>query len=457
MSVARPQPKDTIVARATAAGRGGVAIVRISGAAVAGIAQPLIGSLPEPRYAALRPFLDADGEPIDTGIALWFPAPHSYTGEDVLELHAHGGPVISELLVARVVALGARRAEPGEFTRRAFINDKLDLSQAEAVADLIDSGSATAARAAQRALQGKFSAAVFTLNAKVTQLRIHVEAAIDFPEEEIDFLQDAALLERLDDVRAEFVRLEATVRHGRLLRDGVHIVLAGRPNAGKSSLLNALAGYDAAIVTDVPGTTRDVVRENIEIDGLPVHIIDTAGLREGEGVVEQEGIRRARQQIAAADHALIVIDAANDPPSTAASLVNELPAGLRVSGGHTIVRNKIDLTGERVGIDADNPATIHLSALHGDGIDELRARIQATVGYSVDAGETITARQRHVETLRRAREHFEAGRSCLLDQAAGELMAEELLQVQNCLAEITGEFTSDDLLGEIFAAFCIGK
>lgn len=457
MSVARPQPEDTIVARTTAAGRGGVAIVRVSGAGVAGIARALIGGLPEPRYATLRAFRDADSAPIDTGIALWFPAPHSYTGEDVLELHAHGGPVISELLVTRVTALGARRAEPGEFTRRAFINDKLDLSQAEAVADLIDSGSATAARAAQRALQGKFSAAVFALNEKVTQLRIHVEAAIDFPEEEIDFLQDAALLERLDDVRAEFDRLEATVRHGRLLRDGVHLVLAGRPNAGKSSLLNALAGYDAAIVTDVPGTTRDVVREHIEIDGLPVHVIDTAGLREGEGVVEQEGIRRARQQLAAADHALIVIDAANDPPSTAAALVEELPDGLRAAGGHTNVRNKIDLTGERSGIDPAKPDTIYLSALHGDGIEALRARIQATVGYSADAGETITARQRHVETLRRARNHFEAGRTCLLDQAAGELMAEELLQVQNCLAEITGEYTSDDLLGEIFAAFCIGK
>jgi len=448
---------DTIVARATPAGRGGIAVIRISGPSVGTIAQAMIGSLPEPRFATLRDFNDEAGEPIDSGIALYFPAPHSFTGEDVLELHGHGGSIVSGLLIERIEELGARAAEPGEFTRRAFINDKLDLNQAEAIADLIDSGSKTAARAAQRSLQGRFSAVVLALNKKITELRMHVEAAIDFPEEEIDFLSDSALLARLDDVQSEFDRMEKTIRTGRLLRDGVHIVLAGQPNAGKSSLLNALAGYDAAIVTDIPGTTRDIVREHIEIDGLPVHIIDTAGLREGRDVIEQEGIRRARQQIAAADHALIVIDVtdrlSNQSANQETDWSGELPAGL----GFTLVRNKIDLSGESPGIDAERPDTINVSALNGDGIDALRNHIKTAIGYETDSGETITARQRHLDSLRLAREHFLAGKVQLLECAAGELMAEELLQAQNYLAEITGEFSSDDLLGKIFSTFCIGK
>ena len=448
---------DTIVARATPAGRGGIAVIRISGPSVGTIAQAMIGSLPEPRFATLRDFNDEAGEPIDSGIALYFPAPHSFTGEDVLELHGHGGSIVSGLLIERIEELGARTAEPGEFTRRAFINDKLDLNQAEAIADLIDSGSKTAARAAQRSLQGRFSAVVLALNKKITELRMHVEAAIDFPEEEIDFLSDSALLARLDDVQSEFDRMEKTIRTGRLLRDGVHIVLAGQPNAGKSSLLNALAGYDAAIVTDIPGTTRDIVREHIEIDGLPVHIIDTAGLREGRDVIEQEGIRRARQQIAAADHALIVIDVtdrlSNQSENQETDWSGELPAGL----GFTLVRNKIDLSGESPGIDAERPDTINVSALNGDGIDALRNHIKTAIGYETDSGETITARQRHLDSLRLAREHFLAGKVQLLECAAGELMAEELLQAQNYLAEITGEFSSDDLLGKIFSTFCIGK
>jgi len=349
---------DTIVARATPAGRGGVAVIRISGPAVGAIARHMIGELPQPRFATLRDFLDDAGEPIDSGIALYFPAPHSFTGEDVLELQGHGGAFVTDMLIERVAQLGARLADPGEFTRRAFINDKLDLSQAEAIADLIDSGSKAAARAAQRSLQGRFSAAVFALNKQVTELRVHVEAAIDFPEEEIDFLNDTALLARLDGVQAEFDRMEKTIRCGRLLRDGVHIVLAGRPNAGKSSLLNAMAGYEVAIVTNIPGTTRDVVREHIEIDGLPVHIIDMAGLRDGEGIIEQEGIRRARQQIAEADHALIVIDAADESLDDGAALRNELPGDL----GFTYVRNKIDLTGDQPGMDAMRSDTVNISA-----------------------------------------------------------------------------------------------
>jgi tRNA modification GTPase len=444
---------DTIVARATPAGRGGVAVIRISGPAVSVIAPGIIGTLPQPRLATLRKFRDSSREPIDSGIALYFPAPHSFTGEDILELHGHGGSIVTEMLIERILHLGARLAGPGEFTRRAFINDKLDLSQAEAIADLIDSGSKAAARAAQRSLQGKFSAAVLALNTRVTQLRVHVEAAIDFPEEEIDFLSDAALLARLNDVQSEFDRLEKTIRLGRLLRDGVHIVLAGRPNAGKSSLLNALAGYAAAIVTDIPGTTRDIVREHIEIDGLPVHIIDTAGLRESEGAIEQEGIRRTREQIAEADHALIIIDATDETTQNRTALRDELPTDL----SFTYVRNKIDKTDDQPGMEVSGQNTVNISALTGDGIDVLRERIKTTIGYEVESGEMITARQRHLDSLRQAQKHFQSGKIQLLEYSAGELMAEELLQVQNCLAEITGEYSSDDLLGEIFSSFCIGK
>jgi tRNA modification GTPase len=444
---------QTIVALATPPGRGGIAIVRVSGPDVRRIAEQVLGSVPEPRYATLADFLDAAGEPVDTGIALFFPGPGSFTGEDVLELQGHGGVMISELLIERILELGARLAEPGEFSRRAFMNDKLDLSQAEAIADLVDSGSRLAARAAQRSLRGEFSDAVMALNQRVTDLRMHVEAAIDFPDEDIDFLSDEALLNRLEEVDAEFERLEKTARQGRLLRDGIHIVLAGLPNAGKSSLLNMLVGYDAAIVTDVPGTTRDLVREYIDLDGLPVHIVDTAGLREGSGRVEQEGIRRARQQLADADHALVIVDAEKESPDAAVELLEQMPDGL----AYTIVRNKIDLTGESPGERAADSDSINVSALTGAGIGELRARIKGRVGFEADGGGTMTARQRHLDLLRDARKHFELGREQLVENQAGELMADEMLQVQNALAGITGEFTSDDLLGRIFGSFCIGK
>jgi tRNA modification GTPase len=440
---------DTIVARATPPGRGGVAIVRVSGPAAAEIAREVCGELPAPRYAKFLHFHDERGDAIDSGIALYFAAPSSFTGEDVLELQGHGGPVVCELLVERILALGARLAEPGEFARRAFLNDKLDLSQAEAIADLIDSGSRAAARAANRSLDGEFSVAVANLNRQVTELRVFVEAAIDFPDEDIDFLDDAELLRRLDGVAAEFARLEKTVRNGRLLRDGMHLVLAGRPNAGKSSLLNALTGFDAAIVTDVPGTTRDLVREQIDIDGLPVHLVDMAGLRAGEDIVEREGVRRAREQLDAADHALVIVDASEDDDVEA--LVAELPAEL----AHTVVCNKIDLTGAAAGTVAAD--TIAVSALTGAGIEALREHIKRSVGFESVGEGTITARQRHVDRLRAARTHFDAARDQLLEHKAGELMADDLLQAQNALAEITGEFTSDDLLGEIFGSFCIGK
>ncbi|MEQ1802367.1 MAG: tRNA uridine-5-carboxymethylaminomethyl(34) synthesis GTPase MnmE [Gammaproteobacteria bacterium] len=445
-------PGTTIVARATPAGRGGVGIVRVSGPAVRSIADAVLGSCPEPRVASLHGFRDAEGQTLDTGLALFFPAPHSFTGEDVLELHAHGGPVLMEMLVARVVELGARVANPGEFSERAFLNDKLDLLQAEAVADLIDAGSRAAARAAHRSLSGEFSAAILGLNEHVTALRMYVEAAIDFPEEEIDFLATDDLRRRLDAVAAEFDRIEATARQGRLLRDGIHVVLAGRPNSGKSSLLNRLAGYEAAIVTDVPGTTRDLVREQLEIDGLPVHLVDTAGLRETTDVVEREGVQRTRGQLAVADLTLLVVDATDPTPLD--ELLKEVPAGVPV----IVVRNKIDLNGERPGVDTGvEPAVARLSALTGAGLDELRGLIKSRVGFG-DLGEgTVIARQRHLDSIRRARAHFDAGCEQLATNRAGELLAEELRAAQVALAEITGEFTSDDLLGMIFGSFCIGK
>jgi tRNA modification GTPase len=445
-----PRQDDTIVARATPPGRGGIAVIRLSGPGVGKIAAGMLGELPEPRRAELRKFVDATGEPIDSGIALLFPAPHSFTGEDVLELQGHGGAMVCDLLIERAIELGARFADPGEFSRRAFLNDRMDLAQAEAIADLIDSGSRSAARAAQRSLRGDFSDAVTDLNESITRLRTHVEAAIDFPEEEIDFLRDAALLERISGVEQQFGELERVARQGCLLRDGVTVVVAGRPNVGKSSLLNALAGYEAAIVTDVAGTTRDLVREQLDLDGLPLHVVDTAGLRAGRDRVEEEGIRRARAALGSADHALIVLDAScadNDLDELAA----ELPDGL----GYTVVRNKIDLTGEVAGPIADGP--VNVSALHRDGIDALRKHLKAVLGYEPPPEGAITARRRHLESLARARQHFDLAGQQLEKHAAGELMAEELLQVQNALAEITGEFHNDDLLGRIFSSFCIGK
>jgi tRNA modification GTPase len=445
-------PGTTIVARATPAGRGGVGIVRISGPGVRAIADAVLGSCPQPRVATLHDFRDAAGQTLDTGLALYFPCPHSFTGEDVLELQAHGGPVLLEMLLERIVELGARPARPGEFSERAFLNDKLDLIQAEAVADLIDAGSRAASRAAQRSLAGEFSAAILGLNEQVTALRIYVEAAIDFPEEEIDFLATEELRRRLYGVADEFTRIETVARQGRLLRDGIHVVLAGRPNSGKSSVLNRLAGYEAAIVTDQPGTTRDLVREQLEIDGLPVHIVDTAGLRDTNDIVEREGVRRTRGQLAVADLTLLVVDASAATPLDA--LLAEVPAGVPV----IVVRNKIDLTGESPGLAAGvNSSLVRLSARTGAGLDDLREIIKARAGFSHPVEGTMIARQRHLDSIRRARQHFDAGREQLELNRAGELLAEELRAAQLALAEITGEFTSDDLLGEIFGKFCIGK
>jgi len=442
---------DTIVARATPAGRGGIAVIRISGPKVSEIAGLLIGRIPEPRLATL---VDIGGEDIiDHGLALFFPGPHSFTGEDVLELQTHGSPVVTEMLIEKVCAAGARLAEAGEFSRRAFINDKIDLTQAEAIADLIDSSSRTAARAAQRSLQGQFSEMVLNLNEQVTALRVHVEAALDFPEEEIDFLSDESLAKRIAALRHTFETVEQTVRQGCLLRDGVTVVLAGRPNAGKSSLLNALAGYAAAIVTAVEGTTRDLVKEQIEIHGLPVNIVDTAGLRDSVDVVEAEGMRRAQSELSTADHALIIVDACTVTDQELTALLDEIPADTE----YTVVRNKIDLNHETAGVFARDKNTLCVSALTGAGIDELRRHLEIRLGYQPAAEGTIIARQRHLESLRKAQRHFSAACSILDETAAGELVADELLQVQNALAEITGQFSSDDLLGRIFESFCIGK
>jgi tRNA modification GTPase len=446
---------DTIVAVATAPGRGGVGIVRVSGPKTPEIAAVILGELPTPRRAAFARFLDRQQQPIDAGIALFFPAPHSYTGEHVLELQGHGGPVVLEAVVTRVLELGARRALPGEFTQRAFLNDKLDLAQAESIADLIDAGSREAARAAMRSLQGEFSAMVQGLTEAVIDLRTYVEAAIDFPEEEIDFLADRQLQERLDAVRAHFDGVEQSARQGRLLREGMTVVIAGRPNAGKSSLLNRLAGYDAAIVTPIPGTTRDVLRERIDIDGMPLHVLDTAGLRESEDTVETEGVRRAEAEIARADRVLFVVDAVADPDARAfAEERRRLPPDVPV----TILFNKCDqATGLPVADTISGPPRLHLSALTGEGLDGLRAHLKQAMGFHTAESGTVSARQRHLDALGRARAHVEEAARQLNEHRAGELVAEELRGAQNALGEITGEFTTDDLLGRIFSSFCIGK
>ncbi len=439
---------ETIVSVATPPGTGGIGIVRISGEKTEYIARTLLGSLPEPRHAAYRTFRDKVGRRVDEGLVLYFPAPASMTGESVLELHGHGGPLVQSMLVDAAVGCGARRAEPGEFSKRAFLNDKLDLVQAEAIVDLINAGTAQAARAALRSFAGEFSAAVSALAEQVLRLRMHVEAAIDFPEEDIDFLADDVLHARVEECRAAFVVLRENASQGRLLRDGFQVVIVGKPNAGKSSLLNLLSGQQAAIVTEVAGTTRDILREQIDIDGLAVELVDTAGIRENPDRIEEEGIRRARAALANADAALLIQDATADEDH---ELHESLPKAVPV----TIVRNKVDLTNEPPGrLDED---VINISAKTGAGLDALRQRIRELAGYR-NAGEgACTARRRHLGALERAAMHFETGRTALEQAQAGELLAEELRLSQQALGEITGAVSSDDLLGRIFSEFCIGK
>ncbi len=438
---------DTIVAAATPPGIGGVGIVRVSGDKTESIARTLLGSLPEPRSATYRSFLNADGQKLDAGLALYFPAPTSFTGESVLELHGHGGPVLISCIVDSIVELGARRAEPGEFSQRAFLNDKLDLTQAEAIVDLINAGTTQAVRAALRSLSGEFSRAVEALAGQLIRLRMHVEAAIDFPEEEIDFLSDDLLLRRLNECEDAFALLQEQARQGRILRDGFRVVIVGKPNAGKSSLLNLLSGQDAAIVTEIAGTTRDILREQIDIDGLAVELVDTAGLRENPDRVEAEGIRRARNALQSADAVLWIQDGTDPAPS---EMNESIPRGVPV----TVVRNKIDLC---EGGQEEKHGAIGLSAKTGEGLAELRQQLRKLAGYENFGEGAFTARRRHLHALDRAAMHFTTGRTALEETRAGELLAEELRLSHHALGEITGAVSSDDLLGRIFSQFCIGK
>ncbi|MFZ1643231.1 MAG: tRNA uridine-5-carboxymethylaminomethyl(34) synthesis GTPase MnmE [Candidatus Contendobacter sp.] len=445
---------DTIAAVATPPGRGGIGVVRVSGPLSAAIAEAVCGDLPAPRHAAFRQFRTGDGAVLDEGIALYFPAPHSFTGEDVLELQGHGGPVVMDLLLARVLELGARSARPGEFSERAFLNDKLDLAQAEAIADLIASDTAAAARAALRSLQGEFSRRVHALVEALIELRLYVEAAIDFPEEEIDFLADGIIAGRLRNLRERLGVLQATAGQGRLLRDGMTVVIAGRPNAGKSSLLNHLAGREAAIVTAIPGTTRDVLREHVSIDGMPLHVIDTAGLRDSDDPVEREGIRRAWAEIESADRILLVMDDQLGLTAEEKVLRERLPANTPV----TVLRNKIDLSGRSPSVrDGEWGTEILLSAKTEAGLDLLCEHLKTCMGYHGGEEGIFMARRRHLEALERATTALEQAAYQLEVIRAGELVAEELREAQNALAEITGEFTSEDLLSRIFSSFCIGK
>ncbi|PCE68421.1 tRNA uridine-5-carboxymethylaminomethyl(34) synthesis GTPase MnmE [Salinivibrio sp. YCSC6] len=450
---------DTIVAQATATGRGGVGIVRVSGPLAHEIGTKMTGRELVPRRADYLPFIDQEGQPIDQGIALFFKGPNSFTGEDVLELQGHGGPVIMDMLIQRISAFdGVRAARPGEFSERAFLNDKLDLAQAEAIADLIDASSEQAARSALQSLQGAFSKQVNQLVEKVIHLRMYVEAAIDFPDEEIDFLSDGKVASDLGHIIERLALLRKEANQGAIMRDGMKVVIAGRPNAGKSSLLNALSGKESAIVTEIAGTTRDVLREHIHIDGMPLHIIDTAGLRDASDEVERIGIERAWSEIEHADRVLFMVDGttttATDPAQIWPEFVSRLPEGM----GMTVIRNKADITEEPLGLCAvSEPALIRLSAKTGEGVDALRQHLKACMGYAGGSEGSFMARRRHLDALANAAHHLDIGQAQLEGYMAGEILAEELRLTQQHLNTITGEFTADDLLGKIFSSFCIGK
>ncbi len=450
------QNRTTIAAIATPPGRGGVGVIRLSGAKSYAIAQALTQQdLPKARMAGFRQFYDADGQVMDEGLVLCFPNPHSFTGEDVVELQGHGGPVIQNALLARLFELGAMAAKAGEFSMRAFENGKLDLVQAEAIADLIDATSQAAARSAVRSLQGAFSSKINTVLEKLIHLRLHVEAAIDFPEEEIDFLADGKILNLLDDVAVSVQAVQQSARQGQLLREGLQVVIAGKPNAGKSSLLNALAGIDRAIVTDIAGTTRDVLHEKITLNGLPITLTDTAGLRETGDVVEKEGIRRAIKEIEQADLLLLVYDLSqnDDPLQLAQSYFAEHLEPRRLM----LIGNKCDLTTQTPQIsDYQGFRHITVSAKQEMGVQGLIEAITAHAGFHPEE-DTFIARTRHLDAMKRTQAYLAEAREQLVIYHAGELVAESLRLAQNALAEITGEFSADDLLGKIFGSFCIGK
>lgn len=445
---------ETIVAIATAPGRGGVGVVRISGSESARIATAICGKLAAARYAQFSHFRDADGEIIDSGIALYFPGPASFTGEDVIELQGHGSPVVLDRLCQRAISLGARMARPGEFSERAFLNNKMDLAQAEAVADLIESSTEQAARSAMRSLQGEFSNRISALLEELTHLRIFVEASIDFSDEEIDFLGEAQVDKQLQQLLSTLDGIESSANQGRLLREGISVVLAGQPNAGKSSLHNQLAGHEAAIVTDVAGTTRDVLREQIHIGGLPLRISDTAGLHDATDIVEQEGIRRTQNELSQADHILLVIDDNQGLTAEDEKILAQLPVAVPL----TVIHNKIDQSSHQPGKQSgDIHDHIYLSAKTGDGIELLKQHLCEAVGFHPQDEGVFIARRRHLDALARARTAIEAAYGCLTAMGAGELVAEELRQAQHALGEITGTFTTEDLLDRIFSSFCIGK
>ncbi len=445
----------TITALATPAGRGGISIIRLSGTLVPDIMRSILGRELQPRQATHLSFLAADGGTIDEGIAIYFAAPNSFTGEDVLELQGHGSPVIVDMLLQRLLELGAVLARPGEFSERAFLNGRMDLAQAEAVADLIDASSRQAARSAMRSLQGEFSREVHALNEKIVHLRMYIEAAIDFTDEEIDFLADEKIVRQAQVIQNDLATIQQKAKQGSLMREGITAVIVGEPNVGKSSLLNALSGKDLAIVTDIPGTTRDVLRDYISIDGMPLHIIDTAGLRESEDVVEQEGIRRAQAEMARADLIMYVVDRHCD---SHVILRHAFHAEGTPAENIIYLQNKIDLSNEAPSIKIEEGKTsISLSAKTGVGLDLLKQHIKQKMGFHGETDGIYLARRRHLDALARAEQHVTDALAQLNNKRAGELAAEDLRQAHLVLCDITGEFTADDLLGKIFSSFCIGK
>ncbi len=453
--------RDTIAAIATPPGKGGIGIIRVSGPQAKSIAEQITLSKLQPRNAQYRALHEssAPGKPLlDHGIVLFFPAPASFTGEHVVELQAHGGPVILDLLLQETLAQGARLARHGEFSERAFLNGKIDLAQAEAIADLINSDSEHAARGAQRSLQGEFSRAINKLVSALIELRVYVEAALDFPEEEIDFLTDGKIGRALTELLADLTTVFNHARQGSLLREGIHVAIAGRPNAGKSSLLNALAGQETAIVTPIAGTTRDVLKERIDIDGLPIHIIDTAGLRSSPDAIEKEGIRRAQRAFEDADHVLLVVDCNTDTALGVTELWPDTAPAQAILDKVSVLRNKIDVCGLPPGIQSEAPQpTLNISVTANLGLDALKTHIKDVAGYHPAAASQFTARRRHLQALQQAQDHLCHGQQQLVEFGAAELLAEDLRQAQQALAHITGTVTADELLGQIFSSFCIGK
>lgn len=442
---------DTIAAIATASGAGGIGIVRVSGPLSQSIAQAVLGHCPPPRHAAYLDFKDADAQLIDRGIAIFYPNPHSYTGEDVLELQAHGGTALMQMLLARCIALGARQAEPGEFTRRAFLNDKLDLAQAEAVADVINAATQEAAKSAIRSLSGAFSNTIQSLLAQLIELRMYVEACLDFPEEEIDFITQGRVAEKIAHNQQALSQVFKQAKQGALLRDGIHVVLIGQPNVGKSSLMNALAGEEVAIVTPIAGTTRDTIKSAIQINGVPLHVIDTAGLRETEDEVEKFGIARTWRATETANIALLLLDATHGITESEKSILDRLPQEI----AKIWVHNKIDVSQEQAkSVEKNGEHHIYLSAKTGLGLDLLKAQLLVLAGYQPSGEGAYMARARHLKALETVENHLGMAASQI---NSAELVAEELRMAQEALSSITGEFTPDDLLGEIFSKFCIGK